>query len=91
MAAAAFMQASLVLLVCAALAKVTEKALTPFVAASALAFGFSGSVALGRALRADYEKAYDGAGNLYAFALVNYITSYACFLVLGLTGAPADS
>jgi hypothetical protein len=89
MAAAVFMQASLVLLVCAVLAEVTEKGSAPFAAASSLAFGFSSSIALGRGLRAEYEKIFDGAGHLYALALVNYVTSYASFLLLGLRGSPA--
>jgi hypothetical protein len=91
MAEAAFMQVSFILLACAVLGKLTEKGLSPFLAASALAFSFSGSITLGRSLRAEFESAYDEAGNLYSLTLVNYVTSYASFLLLGLTSLPVDS
>ena len=85
------MQVSFILLACAVLGKLTEKGLSPFLAASALAFSFSGSITLGRSLRAEFESAYDEAGNLYSLTLVNYVTSYASFLLLGLTSLPVDS
>jgi hypothetical protein len=87
----ALAQTSFVLVACAMLGELSGQGVVSYLGASILAFGFSGSVVLGRAIRSEWDAKHDTAGKLYALALVHYSTFYSAFLAFVAFEAAAVS
>jgi len=85
------LQATVVLVACLTMGRLSGGGIGPYLQAVGLCFSVVGAFALGRGLGAERRSAPEEAGSLYAAALVNYSIAYIVSLAHRFTemlGAP---
>ena len=91
MALTALAHASLVLVACMMAGALSGKGVEPYLRSAVLAFSLIGSFALGRAIKAEWNSAYDQAGHLYALSLVHHFVAYASIMAHRLSETAGGS